>query len=84
VCRLAAARTKPDNNRADMGVYGQISSRHPILFLFQKKQSNVPGQMSLLKEYAKVLNEFALNRPCPARSLNRETEAQTDSVALGV
>ena len=40
--------------------------------------------MSLLKEYAKVLNEFALNRPCPARSLNRETEAQTDSVALGV
>jgi hypothetical protein len=23
--------------------------------------------MSLLKEYAKVLNEFALNRSCPAR-----------------
>ena len=65
--RLAPARTKPDNNRADMGVYGQISSRHPILFLFQEDPGNVPGRMSLLKEYAKVLNEFALNRSCPAR-----------------
>ena len=71
--RLAPARTKPDNNRADMGVCGQIPSRHPILFLFQEKQSNVPGRMSLLKKYAKVLNEFALNRSCPARVRHPET-----------